>query len=247
MVVTEDHVVAPPPEQRLAGARALQRLLDAVLAVLAEQEPASVQRRILRSAVDLTGAGGGALALLDPDGGEPVAVLRTGPDGTAHDRCVRLPPEDGPLRALLATAGPVRLAQLGGSVPVLGASAATSYLGMPVRAGGAVVASLHLTGKRGAEVFSDIDEELVGALASAAGIALENARRLARRRETAIGSRRAVHDDLVNDLLGAGFEVRAAAAGLDGPVGDRLDRVASLLDDAVARVRHLAISTGADA
>ena len=52
----------------------------------------------------------------------------------------------------------------------------TSFLGVPVRVHGEVYGNLYLTNKRHAREFSADDEELVLALAMAAGIAIENAR-----------------------------------------------------------------------
>src|SRR5204862_609032 len=51
-----------------------------------------------------------------------------------------------------------------------------SFLGVPIRLRDEVFGNLYLTDKTTAEVFTDVDEELVVALASAAGVAIENAR-----------------------------------------------------------------------
>jgi signal transduction histidine kinase len=52
----------------------------------------------------------------------------------------------------------------------------TSFLGVPVRIRGTVFGNLYLTEKQGAVPFTAQDEQLVGALASAAGFVIENAR-----------------------------------------------------------------------
>ena len=52
----------------------------------------------------------------------------------------------------------------------------TTFLGVPIRVHGEVYGNLYLTNKKTAAEFSDVDEELVLALAMAAGIAIENAR-----------------------------------------------------------------------
>jgi len=51
-----------------------------------------------------------------------------------------------------------------------------SFLGVPVRVSGAVFGNLYLAEKQGAAEFSEDDEEIVVALAAAAGVAIENAR-----------------------------------------------------------------------
>ena len=51
-----------------------------------------------------------------------------------------------------------------------------SFLGVPIRVRDQVFGNLYLTDKTTAEVFTDVDEELVVGLAAAAGVAIENAR-----------------------------------------------------------------------
>src|SRR6185312_2556698 len=61
-----------------------------------------------------------------------------------------------------------------------------ALLGVPVRVRGQVFGNLYLTEKRGGGEFDEDDEAIVVALASAAGVAIENARLYedTRRRET---------------------------------------------------------------
>ena len=51
-----------------------------------------------------------------------------------------------------------------------------SFLGVPVRIRGTVFGNLYLTEKSTADEFTEEDERLVGALAGAAGLVIENAR-----------------------------------------------------------------------
>ena len=69
----------------------------------------------------------------------------------------------------------------------------TSFLGVPIVSHGEVFGNLYLTDKESAEQFSDLDEQLVTALAAAAGIVVENARLYGRvrRRDATLT---AVHD-----------------------------------------------------
>ena len=75
----------------------------------------------------------------------------------------------------------------------------TSFLGVPIRVRDKVFGNLYLTEKQGADEFSEIDEELVGALAVAAGIAIENARLYddRQRREQLLESIAVVNRDLL--------------------------------------------------
>ena len=86
-----------------------------------------------------------------------------------------------------------------------------SFLGVPVRVRDSVFGNLYLCEKQGASEFTDTDEELVSALAIAAGLAIENATLFAeqRRREEwldAIGELSrdllagSAVDDVLNDL-----------------------------------------------
>ena len=52
----------------------------------------------------------------------------------------------------------------------------TSFLGVPILLRDEVFGNLYLTDKVGGEAFTDVDEELVVALAAAAGLAIDNAR-----------------------------------------------------------------------
>jgi signal transduction histidine kinase len=52
----------------------------------------------------------------------------------------------------------------------------TTFLGVPVRIRGTVFGNLYLTEKAGGEPFTELDEQLVEALARAAGYVIENAR-----------------------------------------------------------------------
>ena len=51
----------------------------------------------------------------------------------------------------------------------------TSFLGAPVRAMGTVYGNIYLTEKRGADEFSEEDEESLVILATQAGVAIANA------------------------------------------------------------------------
>jgi GAF domain-containing protein len=52
----------------------------------------------------------------------------------------------------------------------------SSFLGVPVRIRDQVFGNLYLTEKRGGGDFTEVDENIVVALAAAAGVAIENAR-----------------------------------------------------------------------
>ena len=86
---------------------------------------------------------------------------------------------------------------------------------MPVRVRDQVFGNLYLTDKTTAEVFTDVDEELVVALAAAAGVAIENARLHMRVRELALLEDREriardLHDTVIQRLFATGLRLQGA-------------------------------------
>src|SRR5207244_2409562 len=90
-----------------------------------------------------------------------------------------------------------------------------SFLGVPIRVRNEVFGNLYLTDKTTAEVFSDVDEELVVALAGAAGIAIENARLHSRLSDLALLEdheriARDLHDTVIQRLFATGLSLQGA-------------------------------------
>src|SRR5437588_3641649 len=108
---------------------------------------------------------------------------------------------------------------------------------------GEVFGNLYLTDKTSAEVFSDIDEELVVALAAAAGVAIENARLHARVRDVVVLEDREriardLHDTVIQRLFAAGLSLQGTAnLSRDPDVAGRLESVIEDLDITVRQVR----------
>ena len=157
----------------------LRRLLDAVRSVASDLSLPDTLRRIVELAVDLADAQYGALGVLGPDGMLSQFVT-AGIDDDLRRRIGDLPTGHGILGVLIRDPHPLRIADLsrhGGSVgfppnhPPM-----TTFLGVPVRSRGAVFGNLYLTEKRGGGEFTERDEDVVVALAAAAGIAVENSR-----------------------------------------------------------------------
>ena len=95
-------------------------------------------------------------------------------------RIGNLPEGHGILGTLIIDAKPLRLPDLGEHPDSYGFPPnhppMQSFLGVPIRLRDEVFGNLYLTDKKSAEVFTDVDEELVVGLAAAAGVAIENAR-----------------------------------------------------------------------
>ncbi|GHF08263.1 hypothetical protein GCM10014715_75230 [Streptomyces spiralis] len=162
--------------RRLAqGQRRLRRLLDAVVAISAETDTRTVLQHIVDAGVDLVAARYGALGVLG-DGGEFADLITAGVDRA------RLLAESGLPRGhgLLGDLGPVRIDDVAADPRSVGFPAGhpvmTSLLGVPLRVRGTVYGTLFLADKLDGTPFGDDDEALLTALASAAGVSVENAR-----------------------------------------------------------------------
>ena len=91
-----------------------------------------------------------------------------------------------------------------------------SFLGVPIRVRDQVFGNLYLTDKTSAEVFTDVDEELVVGLAAAAGVAIENARLHARVQALALVEDREriardLHDTVIQRLFATGLSLQGTA------------------------------------
>lgn len=157
----------------------LRGLLRAVETVVGEIELAVVLRRVVEAALDLVDAEYGALGIIAADRSSLDQFIHVGLSTADADAIGHLPRGRGVLGALIAHPEPIRLDHLGEDPRAVGFPAhhpgMDSFLGAPVRVRGEVFGNLYLTNaRRGA--FSAEDEELVRALASAAGLAIQNAR-----------------------------------------------------------------------
>lgn len=179
---------------RVHGARdeqeRLRLLLDVVVTIAADQTLTDVLVRIVRIARALTGARYAALGVLGRGPGKRLATFVH--DGMGAEEVARigdLPSGGGLLGHIIDEPRPVRLHEISSHDASSGFPAGHppmgTFLGVPVRVRETVFGNLYLTEKADGSDFSPQDEELVGALAVAAGVAVESAQLHdeARRRE----------------------------------------------------------------
>jgi hypothetical protein len=103
-----------------------------------------------------------------------------------------------------------------------------SFLGVPIRVRAEVFGTLHLTDKSSAQVFSDVDEELVVGLAVAAAMAIDNARLLAQVHELAVlEDRERIVRDLRDTVMRRAHRQRGPPRT---PMGHRIANMAALAD-----------------
>lgn len=189
----------------ILGAQArLRGLLDAVVTIATDLSLPAMLRRIVRAACDLADARYGALGVLAADGDTLAGFVHVGIDQELADRIGALPQGRGVLGQLIDDPRPLRLRRISEHTSSYGFPAhhppMNSFLGVPVVARGEVFGNLYLAEKRGGDEFTQEDEEFVGALAAAAGIAVQNARlyESGRRRQRSLE----ISSRLANDLLG---------------------------------------------
>jgi signal transduction histidine kinase len=162
----------------------LSMLLDAVVAISSDLDLSAVLERMVSTACLLSGARYGALGVLHPDGDRLMEFVTHGIDDDLRARIGDLPHGRGVLGLLIEDPRPLRLRDLAEHPRSVGFPAGhppmRGFLGVPVRTRDDVFGNLYLTEKLGPdgnhEDFTSADEELVAALAAAAGVAVENAR-----------------------------------------------------------------------
>ncbi|GAA0828935.1 GAF domain-containing sensor histidine kinase [Streptosporangium amethystogenes subsp. fukuiense] len=166
-------------EAVLATRDRVHALLDAVVSVGGELDLETVLRRIVETAISLVDATYGALGLI----GEENTLVRFVPVGLSEEEIAGIehwPHGLGLIGLLIRQPQSLRLARICDHPeshgfphghPPMG-----SFLGVPIRVREEVFGNLYLTEKRGGGEFDDEDEAIVTALATAAGVAIENAR-----------------------------------------------------------------------
>ncbi|HEV7209597.1 MAG TPA: GAF domain-containing protein [Mycobacteriales bacterium] len=168
-------------EDLLTTGDVLRGLLEAVVSVGEHLELPVVLQRIVEAAVQLTGASYGALGVLGQDRpGELVEFVTVGLDDAARAALGPLPRGRGILGLLIDDPRPLRLTDLSSHPASFGVPPGhppmASFLGVPIRVRAEVFGNLYLTEKRGGAAFTAEDEQVIIALAAAAGVALDNAR-----------------------------------------------------------------------
>ncbi|NAS25981.1 GAF domain-containing protein [Herbidospora sp. NEAU-GS84] len=166
-------------EAVLATRDRVHTLLEAVVLVGSDLQLETVLRRIVETATQLVDASYGALGVI----GEENTLLEFIPVGLSEEEIARIehwPHGLGLLGLLIKEPRPLRMSRISdhpesyGFPP--GHPPMGSFLGVPLRLREEVFGNLYLTEKRGGADFDEEDEAVVIALATAAGVAIENAR-----------------------------------------------------------------------
>ena len=167
-------------EEMAATQDRLRGLLDPLVSLSSDLSLPSLLRQIVEAACQLVGARYGALGVIDEEGEELAQFVHVGIDDATVEQIGILPRGHGLLGRLIREPHPLRLDDIAEQPAAYGFPehhpAMREFLGVPVRVRSEVFGNLYLTEKINGVPFSQDDEDVVVALAAAAGVAVENAR-----------------------------------------------------------------------
>jgi signal transduction histidine kinase len=229
------------------GVERLSRLLDAVMSLGSELDLHSTLRRVAAAAVELTGAGYGAFAVLDETGGAFSDFITVGVDDATRSAIGDLPTGLGVLGELIRSPEPVRLADLRQHPDSVGMPPhhpeMGPFLGIPVRVRNRVFGFLYLCGDAGSEEFDVHDERAAVSLATAGGVAIENASMHERFAEMVLVEEREriareLHDTVIQRLYGVGLTLQGSTRlTRDAALRARLETAVDDLDVTIRDIR----------
>lgn len=222
-------------------------LLHAVLAISSDLDLEAMLRRVVESTVELVGARYGALGVLDEAGIGLAQFVTVGVDDNTHHAIGALPEGHGILGVLIAEPRPLRLPDLRAHSQSFGFPPhhppMGSFLGVPIKIRDEVFGNLYLTDKVDAAEFSELDEELVVGLASAAAVAIDNARLHAQVQSLALVHDREriardLHDTVIQRLFATGLSLQATVR-LVGDSAEVTERIEQAVDDLDVTIKHI--------
>ncbi|GAB2838879.1 two-component system sensor histidine kinase [Actinocorallia aurea] len=155
-------------------------LLEAVVSIGSDLDLETALGRITEAAATLVDARYGALGVISGDGEHLVQFVTTGVDESEITAIGHWPHGHGILGLLIKEPVPLRMHDIAAHPESVGFPAnhppMHRFLGVPIRVRDEVFGNLYLTEKNGGGDFDEEDEVVVSALATAAGVAIENAR-----------------------------------------------------------------------
>ncbi len=166
----------------------MEHLLRVVVGLAADLDLDATLRRIVRAAMELTGAQYGALGVQGADG-QLASFLHSGIDDATAATIGHLPVGKGVLGVLVEHPEPLRLGDLAAHPAAAGFPEhhppMRAFLGVPITIRHRAFGSLYLTQPTGGPEFNEADEVVARALAAAAAVAIDNARLFEQARRTA--------------------------------------------------------------
>ena len=242
-----------PEESRTERRLPQDPLFDAILSIASNFSLPAVLKRITEAACTLVDARYGALGVIGDDRSLSDFVT-VGVDDETHHAIGHLPEGHGILGLLIVDPKPLRLKDLGTHPQSYGFPAhhppMRSFLGVPIKVRDTVFGNLYLCEKRTEPQFSEEDEQLVVALATTAGVAIENARLHERVQSLAIVEdrdriARDLHDRVIQRLFATGMSLQTTARLIDQPeVTARLQQAVEDVDETIREIRNTIFALG---
>lgn len=227
-----------------------KRLMDAVVAISSDLSLPTVLRSIVESACSLVGARYGALGVIGPGAGGLekglAQFITVGVDEADIAAIDHYPEGHGLLGLLITEPHPLRLPEIARHPKSFGFPKGHpvmhTFLGVPVRVRDDVFGNLYLAEKEGGQKFTSDDEELVVALAGAAGVAIENARLHEKVGELVLIEEREriardLHDTVIQRLFATGMGLQGTSRLIDRP--DVAARVTEAIEEIDATIREI--------
>ncbi len=244
------------PYRSIEDPAKLRRVLEATLLLEADLDLPTLLRHIVSEARSMTDARYGALGVIDANGTALSEFVTVGMEAEEEARIGARPTGRGVLGQLITDPRPMRSAQLHtlessfGFPP--GHPPMTSFLGVPITVRDEVYGNLYLTDKIGCSEFTSDDEALIGALAVAAGIAIDNARLHSRVQQVAIYEERDrmardLHDTVIQRLFAVGLSLQSMVSNPTADLSrERLTKTIADVDDTIRQVRTSIFELGSD-
>lgn len=246
-VTTSSRAQTARTETGLAGPHQLRRLFEAVLLVGGDLSLPETLNRFAEAAASLAGAQYSALGVLDHTRTALAEFVVTGLDEAEQAAIGERPKGHGLLGTLINDPKPLRSANLNQHPDRFGFPPnhppMTSFLGVPVLIRGEVFGNLYLCNKLDADEFTDADEEVIVALAAAAGVAIDNARLHARVADLALLEdrdriARDLHDTVIQRLFAVGLGLQNThRLASDPEIQARIDAAVDDVDLAIHELR----------
>ncbi len=247
-------MVGALPYRSIQDPAKLRRILEATFLLEADLDLDVLLRHIVSEARSITHAQYGALGVLNEDRSALVEFVTSGLDAAQERAIGDRPKGRGVLGLLISDPAPVRVAHIQSHPESYGFPAnhppMGSFLGVPIRVRDDVYGNLYLTNKLGWSEFTSDDEALVGALAMAAGIAIENARLHQRVQSMAVLDERErlardLHDTVIQQLFAAGLSLQSIAGRVSPPAEvERLNGVIANIDGTISQIRSTIFELG---
>jgi signal transduction histidine kinase len=225
----------------------LRLLLDAVVTMASDISLDDVLSRIVEVASRLVDAKYAALGVIGDTEDKPLRTfIYTGISPDEAAKIGDLPRGHGLLGLIIDRPEPLRLHDIAEHTKSYGFPPhhppMHSFLGVPVRIRDLVFGNLYLSEKRDGSDFTVDDQEIVVALAAAAGVMIENAQaREDRQRLVLLEDRdrigRDLHDLVIQRLFAIGLGLQGTARRLDRP--DLTARIDQAVDDIDATIKDI--------